>query len=50
MYRAQKLKTAAMDVVVSNLTGLIETEEWKDCKKNSPHIGMEVAEAMAKAS
>lgn len=50
MYGAQELKTAAMDIVVHNMTGLMETEEWKECKKKIPHIGSEVAEAMAKTA
>ena len=50
MYGAQELKTAAMDIVVHNMTGLMETEEWKECKKKIPHIGSEVAESLAKTA
>lgn len=50
MYGAQELKTAAMDIVVRNMTGLMETEEWKECKEKSPHIGSEVAESLAKTA
>ena len=35
-----------MDMVVNNMNSLIETEEWKECKENRPHIISEVAEAM----
>ena len=50
MHTAQKLKEEAMTIVVKNMSALIETEEWKECKKRSPHIIMEVAEAMAKTA
>ena len=39
-----------MNIVVNNMSGLIVTEEWKECKKKSPHIISEVAEAMAKTA
>ena len=35
-----------MDMVVNNMNSLIETEEWKECKKSRPNIISEVAEAM----
>ena len=50
MYGAQELKTAAMDIVVHNMIELMETEEWKECKKKSPHVLSEVAESMAKTA
>ena len=46
MYTAQELKNEAMDIVVNNMSEIIVTEEWKECKKKSPHIIMEVAEAL----
>ena len=46
MYGAQELKHAAMDIVTNNMSWVIETEEWKECKKERPHIISEVAEAM----
>ena len=46
MYGAQVLKTAALNIVVNNMSSLIETEEWRECKKKRPHIISEVAEAM----
>ena len=46
MYGAQVLKNAAMDIVVNNMSELITTEEWRECKKERPHIISEVAEAM----
>ena len=50
MYGAEKLKEPAMDIVVNNMNGLILTEEWRECTKKSPHIVVEVAEAMAKSA
>ena len=50
MYGAEKLKEPAMDIVVNNMNGLIVTEEWRECTKKSPHIVVEVAEAMAKSA
>lgn len=50
MHTAQKLKQEAMTIVVKNMTALIETEEWKECKKRSPTIIVEVAEAIAKTA
>ena len=50
MYGAQALKEKAMAIVVNNMNGLIETEDWMECKKKNPHIIMEVAEAMAKSA
>ena len=46
MYGAQELKNAAMDMVINNMSEIIETEEWEECKKERPHIISEVAEAM----
>jgi len=46
MYGAQELKNEAMDIVVNNMSGIIVTEEWKECKKKRPHIISEVAEAL----
>ena len=46
MHTAQELKNDAMDIVVKNMSGLIETEEWKECKKKRPHIVGQVAEAL----
>jgi len=50
MYGADKLKEPAMGVVINNMSGLIGTEEWKECKKKSPYIFVEVAEAIAKSA
>ena len=35
-----------MDIVTNNMSRIIETEEWKECKKEMPRIISEVAEAM----
>ena len=48
MYGAQELKHAAMDIVTNNMSWVIETEEWKECKKERPHIISEVAEALVR--
>ena len=50
MVGAEKLKEPAMDVVIKNMRRLIGTEEWKECKKKSPHIFVDVAEAIAKSA
>ena len=50
MYTAQELKNEAMDIVVNNMSEIIVTEEWKECKKKSPHIFVDVAEAIAKSA
>jgi len=47
MYGAQEMKNAAMEIVINNVNKLMKTEEWRECKKKSPLIIMEVAEAMA---
>jgi len=49
-YTVQELKNDAMNIVVNNMSELIVTEEWKECKKKRPHIISEVAEAMAKTA
>ena len=46
MYGAQELKNAAMDIVVNNMSELIETEEWREFKQKRPHIVSEVTEAL----
>ena len=50
MYGAEALKEPAMDIVANNMSELILTEEWKECKKKSPHILVEVAEAIAQGA
>ena len=45
MYGAQELKNAAMDIMINNMSEIIKTEEWRECKRERPHIIMEVAEA-----
>ena len=46
MYGAQELKNAAMNIVINNMSSLVATEEWRECKQERPHIISEVAEAM----
>ena len=47
MYRAQSLKKRALDMIVKNRKTIVGTEHWKECAKKSPHLMVDIAEAMA---
>ena len=47
MYRAQGLKTRALDKVVNHVETVRASDTWKECAKRSPHLFVAIAEAMA---
>ena len=47
MYRAQGLKTRALDKVVNHVETVRASDTWRECAKRSPHLFVDIAEAMA---
>ena len=42
MYRATKLMKNAMELLASNMSSVIDTEEWESCTKHHPSLVTEV--------